>query len=352
MDEKFRYKFKWEMEDFTTTRTRIHTYNKKFWPLEGIDPPVFDPFGKKYNPSCIVFYESEGNAFVKEERKFYLKFDGALPKDFRVEYSCSINTIKETGKGITEYLYSREEKRVEHGRVFLFSVFIKGATLRIGTKVLGFSREHDYIAIEFTFKMYFCDSVLRKRRTITPAINVPRKRRCNICSDFKNLYDSKEMADVTITVDGVCLLAHKLVLVTHSPIFKAMFDNDCLESNTKTIQITDVDASTFDNFLRCLYCSEIGDKSYDMVRNLYVLADKYAVDALKEDCRNILQSELNEGTVCQLLEMSYLFMDETLKGKAVDFFKQHFSAVSEKPEWFKICEDHPKMASDVLRTVT
>ncbi|XP_071042981.1 TD and POZ domain-containing protein 5-like [Parasteatoda tepidariorum] len=343
MASKIMYDFKWNIEDFTTRRN--DRYSKQFWPFEG---RVFvDRFGKVYNPCCIISYESEGNDSEREVTVFYLKFDGTIPEDLKVTY-LAIRI-----QGIDECIFHSDSEKlyVKHGRVLLFRLFTQKGTLRVAHEVMKYKSRHDYIEIEFTFLMYFRDPVTPKR-TITPAINIPRKRRCYLCSDFKHLYESKKMSDVTITVGGVSLLAHKLVLVTHSPVFTGMFDNDCLESNTKTIQITDVDASVFDNFLKCLYCSEIGDKSYDMVRNLYVLADKYAVDALKDDCRDILEAELNEGTVCPLLEMSYLFKDETLKGKAVEFIKQHFSAVSKKPEWLKICEDHPKIASDVLRMVT
>nr|XP_015923036.1 TD and POZ domain-containing protein 3-like [Parasteatoda tepidariorum] len=339
MAEKFSYHSFWEIENFTTRRHASY----KIWPFEA---RVFDSFGKVYNPSCIVSYKREDNSRERKKSEFYLSVvDGAFPKDLIVQCLTTIKVVNNS-------IYNIGGKNhVEQDKVFLFNVITNGSTLRVVDEVMEYSREDDYIGIKFTLIMFFSDPVTPKR-TITPAINVPRKRRCYLCSAFKNLYDSKEMADVTITVDGVSLLAHKLVLVTHSPVFKAMLDNNCLESNTKNIQITDADASNFDNFLKCLYYSEIGDKSYDMVRNLYVLADKYAVDGLKEDCRDILEAELHEGTVCQLLEMSHLFKDETLSEKAVEFIKQNFSAVSKKPEWLIICKDHPEMASDVLREVT
>nr|XP_042902791.1 protein maternal effect lethal 26 [Parasteatoda tepidariorum] len=316
MDEQFFYCINWKIVDFPTRNKECY----KFWPFKGRRDAV-DSFGKVYNPSFTLSYKSEGNSSEKRVvSKFYLSVDGALPKDFEVLCSSTLRVVN-----CHSVRCKFDKKQLEHARVLLFYVTTEETTLRVEDQVMEYSR--DFIFTYFTFIMYFNNSVTPKL-TNTPAINVPCKRGCNLCSDFKKLFDSKEMADVTITVDGVSLLAHKFVLVTRSPVFKAMFDNDCLESNTKTIQITDADASIFKNFLKYLYCSEIGDKSYDMVLNLYVLADKYAVDGLKEDSRDILESELNEGTVCQLLEMSHLFRDETLSEKAVDFFKQHFSALN------------------------
>nr|XP_042913119.1 TD and POZ domain-containing protein 3-like [Parasteatoda tepidariorum] len=337
------YDFNWELENFTTYSKR---YSDIFWPLKG-RVSVFDPYtGTDYNPSFSIYCQPEGSYREKEVFKFYLNTGGRLPEDFRVQLIKIV--IRSVSGACVEY--SCKEARFQR-ELLLCTVVTQGETLRVADQVVVFSRIHNFIAIKFNFKISFILPVAPKP-TITPAVNVPRKRGCNLCSDFKNLYDSKEMADVTITVGDDSLLAHKLVLMTRSPVFKAMLGNDCLESNSKTIQITDIDASVIDKFLKYLYCSEISDKSYDMVRNLYVLADKYAVDGLKEDCRDILEAELNEGTVCQLLEMSHLFTDGTLKEKSVEFVKQHFSVVSKKPEWIKICKDHPEMASDVLRMVT
>ncbi|XP_015916773.1 speckle-type POZ protein-like [Parasteatoda tepidariorum] len=336
------YDFHWEIEDFTTRRH--NRYGDMFRPFEK-NGPVFNSVGYVINPSFRISYTSVGYSSEKETCQFLLHIDGMKPEDLTVQFNIVIRSV--SGPWIE---YSRNETHSANSGMQLCTVVTKGATLRVADKVIGFPREHDFIAMKFHFKMFFINYA--PKPTITPPINVPRIKRCNLCSDFKNLYDSKKMSDVTITVDGVTLLAHKLVLVTRSSVFAAMLDHDCLEANTNNIQITDADASFFDNFLKYLYCSEIGDKSYDMVRNLYMLADKYAVDGLKEDCRDILESELNEGTVCQLLEISHLFKDETLKEKAVKFIKQHFSVVSKKPEWIKICKDHPEMASDVLRIVT
>ena len=72
--------------------------------------------------------------------------------------------------------------------------------------------------------------------------------------DLQTLLDNGQFADVTLTVKGNQWFCHKAILSARSPVFEAMFrHNDTQESHKNCVEITDVNADVFEEFLRYIY---------------------------------------------------------------------------------------------------
>jgi hypothetical protein len=75
--------------------------------------------------------------------------------------------------------------------------------------------------------------------------------------DFDNLYKDMVFSDVELEVDGQVLKAHKLILMSRSSVFKAMFSHDTLEAAKNRVVIRDFDFKTIQELLRYIYCEKV-----------------------------------------------------------------------------------------------
>ena len=96
-------------------------------------------------------------------------------------------------------------------------------------------------------------------------------------------------SDVQFLVQGETIPSHTLILQGGSPVFAAMFEHDMTESSSRIVVINDIEPKVFRHLLRFLYTGnapEVGDDE-NMVEPLFIAADKYQVDTLKDWCKTL-----------------------------------------------------------------
>uniref|UniRef100_A0AC34G7N0 BTB domain-containing protein n=1 Tax=Panagrolaimus sp. ES5 TaxID=591445 RepID=A0AC34G7N0_9BILA len=76
----------------------------------------------------------------------------------------------------------------------------------------------------------------------------------SLFKEYEKLFDSKEDADVTFIIQNQELQAHKLILTTQSPVFKAMIKGPMAPPDQRhLISDPQVGYEDFSNFLKFLY---------------------------------------------------------------------------------------------------
>ena len=102
----------------------------------------------------------------------------------------------------------------------------------------------------------------------------------NLSNDFQSLLDNGKSSDVTLLVGGGHFgevkefRAHRLVLTTRSEVFAAMFDHsDTKEAQEGRVEISDVSADVFEQFLRFIYTGK-ADQLERFGLDLFSLSDK------------------------------------------------------------------------------
>jgi hypothetical protein len=83
---------------------------------------------------------------------------------------------------------------------------------------------------------------------------------------FLEFYNNSFLSDIELEINSNCsqdqsstpeliIPAHKLILMSRSAYFHAMFSSTMIESRSKRIKLNDVNPSSFTIFLQILYCS-------------------------------------------------------------------------------------------------
>src|SRR5699024_1582460 len=92
--------------------------------------------------------------------------------------------------------------------------------------------------------------------------------------DLKTLLENRMHSDVTFTIGGTEVKAHKAILSARSPVFAAKFEQpNATETEEGKVTVKGVQAGAFVEFLSYLYTGYLPERK-PISDNLLILADK------------------------------------------------------------------------------
>ncbi|KAG8193870.1 hypothetical protein JTE90_011430 [Oedothorax gibbosus] len=167
--------------------------------------------------------------------------------------------------------------------------------------------------------------------------------------DLLHLYRDGILSDATINTEGKSFSAHRSILAARSPVFRAMFEKDEMsEGRSGVVDIDDVDSETVDRMLVFLYGDSLQGLQWGEAASLYYVADKYAIQPLKQKCADILKTGLTVDNVCDALVLADTHSDEQLMKSVVDFIYDHQEVVS-SPKFEQLEDIKPRLTSKVTK---
>uniref|UniRef100_A0A0A9DFZ9 BTB domain-containing protein n=1 Tax=Arundo donax TaxID=35708 RepID=A0A0A9DFZ9_ARUDO len=156
-----------------------------------------------------------------------------------------------------------------------------------------------------------------------PKIEVPPS---DIAEHFGKLLEEKEGVDVTFSVGGETFTAHRIVLATRSPVFKAELYGPMSKAGTEPITIEDMQPDVFRALLYFIYTDSLppmddleGNDRTEIIHHLLVAADRYDIERLKLMCQSILCENLHVQTVATTLALANQHHCDVLKDACIEF---------------------------------
>mmetsp|Transcript_30951 Transcript_30951/g.72361 ORF Transcript_30951/g.72361 Transcript_30951/m.72361 type:complete len:593 (+) Transcript_30951:121-1899(+) len=133
--------------------------------------------------------------------------------------------------------------------------------------------------------------------------------------EFTSLWESKELCDIDVIVEGVKFPAHKVVLAAGSSTFRAMFTRNFSESRAKEVELHEITANGFEGVLSFLYSGEVTLK--DSTAELVLLAaDRCEVLPLVQLCCTYLLDRITWRNCLHYWSLAEQVGCDALKGKA------------------------------------
>ncbi|XP_066378724.1 BTB/POZ and MATH domain-containing protein 2-like [Miscanthus floridulus] len=181
--------------------------------------------------------------------------------------------------------------------------------------------QNDCLAVE-------CIVTVIKERLVSKTKSLPRIKvpPSNMAEHFGSLLETDLGADVTFSVGAETFKAHKIVLATRSPVFKAELYGPMKEEGMGPITIKDVQPDVFRALLHFIYTDSLpplddleADDHSEMIRHLLVAADRYAIERLKLICQSFLCENLNVQTVATTLALADQHNCDVLKEACIEF---------------------------------
>ena len=140
-----------------------------------------------------------------------------------------------------------------------------------------------------------------------------------------------QFSDVVLLCQGEETRAHRVILSTRSPVFRAMLQSEMSECVTGKIQIADANKDVFEEMMRYMYCAKV-DEKFTQFKELLILADKYQVDELIKYCGTKMVESLNKDNVLQIGIFAELHNAEDLMKECVKFIIDNKPG---NPKWRK-----------------
>jgi RCC1 and BTB domain-containing protein len=143
-----------------------------------------------------------------------------------------------------------------------------------------------------------------------------------------NLVNDDEFADVMFLVEhGQAVYAHRAILSQRCDHFAAMFRSGMRESTERTISLPNISKTTFLLLLEYIYTDSV-KVDVDEAVDLYMAADLYHLDRLREMCCTVVRRHLNVENFGPLLQAASEVHCQVLKDVCMEFVVANFDAVS------------------------
>lgn len=133
----------------------------------------------------------------------------------------------------------------------------------------------------------------------------------DIADHLGKLMEWEEAKDVSFNVKGEVFRAHKLVLASRSPVFKAELYGPMRDKRKRSIVVEDMQPPVFKALLHFIYKDAMPamddldrSENEEMVRHLLVAADRYGMERMKLVCESILCSRLDVENVATNLALA------------------------------------------------
>ncbi|KAF8077156.1 hypothetical protein N665_0148s0012 [Sinapis alba] len=140
--------------------------------------------------------------------------------------------------------------------------------------------------------------------------------------------------------------AHKAVLVSRSPVFKAMLENEMEESRSGTIKISDISYDTLRTFIYYLYTAEACLDEL-MACDLLVMAEKYQVKHLKSYCEKFLVTKLNPDNSLMTYAFAHQHNAKHVRDAALLQIIENMENVTKREEYMELVEKEPRLIVEI-----
>ncbi|KAJ3690601.1 hypothetical protein LUZ61_019765 [Rhynchospora tenuis] len=145
-----------------------------------------------------------------------------------------------------------------------------------------------------------------------------------LCDDIKKLWSRGERFDVTFEVEGERISAHRFMLAARSRVFEAELYGSLAETKLSCIKINNMKAKVFRALLHFIYhdiyeYDEFKVLSVELIQDLFVASDYYALEKLKVQCQKTLYATLSVDTVLTTLSLAEERNSPWLKEKCLEF---------------------------------
>lgn len=149
------------------------------------------------------------------------------------------------------------------------------------------------------------------------------------------LQKTDSLCDVTVVVNEDEIRAHKLVLASSSPYFRAMFTSGLNEAMQDRIVMREIEFSALRDIIHFFYTGEI-EVTEENVYLVMEIADMLQVSAIQAACSHYLLSALNTSNCLSVYVHANLCGYNDTAHKAFRYILQNFKSVMEEEEFLHV----------------
>jgi len=160
--------------------------------------------------------------------------------------------------------------------------------------------------------------------------------------------------DLTIQVEDKEFKTSKLVLMSHSDVFRRMLlCPNSIEAQTGIVKMENTKPNVIEAMLKWIYQTEI-DNMDEVASDLYRTADKYDIGLLKKNCVNVMITRLSKDNFLSSLILAYKFSEENLKKRVINFISEdnkRLKSLMASDEWAEFSSNDPELRKKIVEDI-
>ena len=167
---------------------------------------------------------------------------------------------------------------------------------------------------------------------------------------LEKLYAEKEFVDLKILCDEKTFECHKNVLSCQSEVFKTMIKNKTLiekETGIMKIEEKDISSESMEQFVYFLYHETLKDSEKISIE-LLMLADKYNIRGLLDECSKYFESNLSLENALDVLVTAEITNQKNLFEAASRFVCKNIGILRKSSAYQDLLKNNPSMLAIVF----
>jgi len=150
--------------------------------------------------------------------------------------------------------------------------------------------------------------------------------------DYEFALNDKDFSDVKIVCGNRVFDCHRINLSTRSTVFRAMFQHGMAETQTRRVEIKELEPVVVEAMLEYIYT---GKMKFSTIKSEAILAaaQMYDLKNLKNFSEETLCKRLNITNCVDMLVLGYLHEAATLEEDAMKLIVLNLSSVVKSEEW-------------------
>lgn len=142
-----------------------------------------------------------------------------------------------------------------------------------------------------------------------------------------------ENHDLILKVGNTEFRAHRDILRARSKVFESMLSHNTMEKNSGIVDVPDCDPQAMELFLSYMYCGKVETLNQSNMFELYYIADKYEMLALKEECSEFIKKSLSTTNTCKAIQLALSHNDYNLLNYAKGYFESNMTDIMRTDDW-------------------
>lgn len=139
--------------------------------------------------------------------------------------------------------------------------------------------------------------------------------------------------------DGRCFEAHRIVLASASPYFKAMFSHNMQESHQKRIKIRQIESRIMEELLNFTYTgkAKLVSRGQDFIESLLLASNMLQFQQVEDACVNFVREHVTIKSLYKFWNLAQEHPQIALSSVINEFIVKHFAKVVHTQGELQIC---------------
>jgi len=162
-----------------------------------------------------------------------------------------------------------------------------------------------------------------------------------------SLHEQGVTSDCILQVAGKEFKILKNILMASSEVFERMFTTGTQESKTNVVKIKDIQSEIMDKFIKYLHLRSFTADMEDFAEDLFVLADRYTVDILNDNCIKTLSKAFTDDNIVHFLQLASTHNSNELKNRSLFYAKDSINYILQSNQWEQLFENNKTLAKEI-----